>query len=109
MAMDSKYGYQIERTAISINAAGDSTLVAAVSGHRIRVVSLWLVSNGTTEVKFQSGASSDLSGPLWLENQSKFDLSEAEYGHFETVEGEALTINLTTKIRLGGSLTYFLT
>lgn len=103
------YGFQAHYTALSVNATGDNTLVAAVPGMKIRVVSIFVVSSGgTSSLKFQSSTTSDLTGAIVMEDQSKFDLGVSEYGHFQTEAGEALSLNLSNKVTLGGAITYFL-
>ena len=103
------YGFQAHHAAISVTSAGDSTIIAAVAGMKIRVVSLFIVSSGgTASLKFQSSTTTDLMGPIVVEDQSKFDLDINEYGHFNTAAGEALSLNVSNKITLGGAITYFL-
>lgn len=51
--------------AIDVSASGDTTLVAAHTGHYIRVHGVVCVSNGDTNVKFKSGSTSK-TGPMAL-------------------------------------------
>lgn len=90
---------------ISVSATG--TLVALVSSKQIRVLALSLMSNGTVNVKFQSHASpTDITGLYYLIANTGFVLPYNPLGWFQTIAGEALDINLSASIAVGGCLTY---
>jgi len=90
---------------ISVSSAGDSQLVAAVANKRIRVINYALMANGTVNVKFRGGAD-DKTGLLYLVANAGVAPGEARYGHFQTGLGQALNINLSAAIAVGGHLTY---
>ena len=67
----------------------DSSLVAAVSGHRIRVLGMGVSCGGTASTfQFESGTSTAIS-PVF-NNSIVLPLNES--GWFETNAGEALTV-----------------
>lgn len=92
---------------ISASSSGNNTLVAAVASKKVRVLSLWLTSNGTVNAKFQSGAGgTDISGLAYLVVNTGFVLPYNPVGWFETGSNTLLNLNLSAAIAVGGSLTY---
>lgn len=91
---------------ITASSSGATTLVAAVSSKKIRVVALSLVANAAVNVKFQSHVAGDISGLYYLAANGGMVLPASQYGWFETTAGEALDINLSGAIPVGGSLVY---
>ena len=88
-------------------SSGDNTIVAAVTSKKIRVTSLWLVSAGTVNVRFESGASGTaLTGQANLVANSGFVLGFNPVGHFETAAGVLLNLELSGNVSVDGSLTY---
>jgi hypothetical protein len=105
--MQTKYGYQIQFADIDISAAATTELVAAVSGHQIRVVSLFLRSDDVNTVQFLSGATA-IGGTMRLIDADQIKLNESENGHFETGTGEALNISTSAAKQISGWLGYFI-
>ena len=91
---------------IDASGMGDTEVVAAVAGFRIRVISVLLLAESAVKVKFRS-ASTDITGPMALDAKGGFS-GDARDGLFETEVGEALNINLDTAIQVGGSTSYAL-
>jgi hypothetical protein len=102
--------YQVQRVKrASINGAtlGDNTLVAAVAGKKIRVLSLVLVSTGTTTVRFESGAGgTELSGEMALAANVGFSTGYSPVGHFETAAGSLLNMELSAAVSVDGWIVY---
>jgi len=93
--------------AIAASSSGNNTLVAAVTSNKIRVLALYLVSAGTTTVKFQSAAGgTDLTGASALVANTGFVLPYNPVGWFQTVSGELLNLVLSGAISVAGGLTY---
>jgi hypothetical protein len=98
---------------IDVSASGDTTLVAAVSGRRIKVLSYVIVVADTVTVKFKSG-STDITGPFTFVSGGSGVSSPAALSSmgfipaFVTAAGEALVINLSAAKQVGGHLTYIL-
>lgn len=93
--------------AIAASSSGNNTLVAAVNPKKIRVLALYLVSNGTVNAKFQSGASgTDLTGLAYLIANTGFVLPYNPVGWFETASNTLLNLNLSGAVAVGGTLVY---
>lgn len=91
---------------IAASASGDNTLVSGVASKKIRVLSYVLMSNGTVNAKFQSSTGGDITGLLYLVANTGASSGFSPVGHFETVAGEDLQLNLSGAIAVGGHLTY---
>lgn len=95
---------------IDLAASGD--LVAAVSGKKIRVLSYLIVSAGSVTAKFQSAASTDLTGAMSLVVGVPNACDHAPpvhgmpTGYFETSQGEKLNLVLSSGVQVSGHLTY---
>lgn len=92
--------------AIQVSATG--TLVALVGGKSIRVIAAYLMASGTVNVKFQSHVAGDITGLSYLIANTGLVLPYNPGGWFQSVSGEALDINLSAGIAVGGALTYML-
>jgi hypothetical protein len=94
--------------AISGSTSGDNTLVAAAgASNKIRVLSLYLVSAGTTTVRFESGAGGTaLSGAMSLVANTGFVLPYNPTGWFETAANTLLNMELNAAVQVSGGLEY---
>ena len=90
--------------------SGDNTLVSAVSGKIIRVVSLFMIADGTVNAYFVDGANTAISGdattPIALVANSGFSLNFNPVGWFQTASGQSLDVNLSGAVGVAGALTY---
>lgn len=86
---------------ITASAAGETAVVAAVTGKKIRVLNYVLTRSGAVNVKFQSGTS-DITGLLYEGAAAAY----SPLGQFETAAGAALNINLSGAVAVGGHITY---
>lgn len=86
---------------ISTSASGDTTLVAAVSGKRIKVVEFALTRAAAVNMKFRS-ATTDITGLFYNGAAPGFN----PLGHFRTAVGELLAINLSAAVGVGGYIVY---
>lgn len=90
---------------IDASSAGNTQVVAAVSGKQIRVVAYAVVSSGTVNVRFRSGANTNLTGIMRLVEAG--GIAHAfDGGLFQTNVGESLNINLSTNTQVGGYVVY---
>ena len=95
-----------------IDIAASADLVAAVPGKKIRVTGLHMVSANTVTAKFQSGASTDLTGAMSMAVGVPHTLPRSpdrigEFGgYFETAPGEKLNVVLSAGIQVSGFGTY---
>ena len=96
---------QTKEVAIAAAASGANAIVAAVSGKKIRVLGLLLSSSGIVNAKWQSAAS-DKTGLTYMIASTSYVLPVSHVGWFETNVGEALNLNLSAAIAVGGVLVY---
>jgi len=95
------------RAVIDHATSGDNTVVAAVSGKRIIVTSLFLVAAGAVNVRFESGASGTaLTGQMNFAANGGIALPHNEEGWFETAAGSLLNLELSGATSVDGALTY---
>jgi hypothetical protein len=92
--------------AIAASSSGDNTVVAAVTSKKIRVLRWDLAANGNVNAKWKSGASTDKTGLYYLTQYAGVGGSYCPVGLFETAAGEALVLNLSGAVAVGGVLTY---
>jgi hypothetical protein len=93
-----------KRVSVSLAASGD--LVAAVTGKAIRVVAYSLSAAGAVTVKFQSNATTDLTGTMSLVTGTPLPGLWNLNGHFQTNSGEKLNLVLGGAVQISGWLTY---
>ncbi len=92
---------------INDGASGDQEIVALVASRKIRVISLFMVSAGTVNARFESSAGGTaLTGVEPLVANSGFVLPHNPAGWFETVAGQNLNLELSAAIFVHGGLTY---
>lgn len=93
--------------AIDAASSGDNTLVAAVVGKKIRVLSLFLVAAGTVTTRFEDGAGGTaLTGQMNVTTNSGFSLPFNPVGWFETSANTLLNLELSGAVSVDGCLTY---
>jgi hypothetical protein len=97
----------IKEAVISASSSGDNTLVAAVTGKRIRVLQFTLVAAGAVTVRFESAASGTaLTGVMSLAANAGISTTWCPVGHFHTIAGELLNLELGGAVQVGGWLKY---
>jgi hypothetical protein len=88
-------------------SSGDNTIVAAVSGKKIRVLSYVLVAAGTVTARFESGAAGTaLTGQMSLVDAVGVSAGFSPVGHFETAVDALLNLELSGAVSVDGHLTY---
>lgn len=92
--------------AIDVATTGDNTIVAAVPAKKILVVSYDLVVASDVTLRWKSGAATNKSGPKPFAARGGQVKQFAPLGHVETALGEALVLNLSAAVAVGGELTY---
>lgn len=104
-----KSGYIGNAQFAFINPAvgGDTQIVAAATGRRIRVVSLLVVTTLANSVHLRSSATPILA-TLPLAANGGVALPLNEYGYCETAVGEALSVNMTVATATGVQVVYCL-
>lgn len=94
--MPKTYQNPVKRAVIA-GTSGDNTLVAAVTGAKIKVLSYYFVINGAGTVRFESGAGGTaLTGVMTAADEQTFQDSNPEFGCFETAAGALLNMELAT-------------
>ena len=86
----------------------NNTLVAAVTGRRIRVLSLFLVaSGGANSIRFESAASGTaLTGVMDIVADGQLVLPYNPEGWFQTVAAQLLNLELSAATSVAGGLSY---
>ncbi len=93
--------------AIAASATGSNTIIAAVSGKKIRVLACAMISSGVVNAKFRDGAAgSDKTGLFYLVANTGLVLPFNPSGWFETTANTLLSLDLSAAIAVGGVLTY---
>lgn len=103
--------FVVKQALISASSSGSNTVIAAVPTKQIWVLKIALISNGSVNVKFQSGANGqNLTGLFYLIANTGFVMNEngGQYAvpWFVTRTNDLLAINLSDNIAVGGVLTY---
>lgn len=108
MGTDGPFTIDIKRAVIDHANSGDNTVVAAVAGKKIRVLSLFFVVAGAVNVRWESGAGgTGLTGQM--EFAAKGDgmaLNHNPLGWFETAAGALLNLELSGAVSVDGALQY---
>lgn len=97
----------LKRAKFTGNVAGDNTVLAAVPGKRLRVISLSMTVTTAGTVKFESGtADGFITEAMHLEAGIPWTLPPNYDGWFQTVAGELLNMILSGTLAASGVLTY---
>ncbi len=92
---------------INAAGAGDNTIVAAVTGKKIRVISYALVAITANTCRFESGASGTaLTGQMSLGITGVLSSGFNPMGHFQTADGALLNLELSAATNVSGHVTY---
>lgn len=95
------------RAAIAVSSSGANQIVAADATKKIRVIKYKLSANGAVNAKWQS-ASTDLTGLAYLPQYGVDSGAWCVGGHFETSANQALNLNLSGAVAVGGYVVYVL-
>ncbi len=99
-------GYVLKHAVINCSTSGDNTIVAAVSGKLIRVLAVLVMSDGTVDTRFESGASGTaLTGQMPLLVNQGYALSNP-WGLFQTASNTLLNLELSAAINVHGVVCY---
>ena len=89
--------------ALDLTASAD--VIALVASTKLRVLSLTLSSDAACNVQFQTGATDNISGKIYIPASGTVHLSNS-LGLFETDSGEKLNAVVTGTANVGLSLSY---
>ncbi len=90
---------------VDATGSGNTSLVAAVTGYKIRVLSAVVVALTAVTVHFES-ATTQISADNAAGATGGWTFPESEYGHCETTGGVALNVNLSSAVATGVTITY---
>jgi hypothetical protein len=98
---------------VNATATGNNTIVAGVAGMKVRVLHYTLIASAAVTVTWQTSSGGALSGGMALAGpgqglSSAFADQEIRAGLIETAVGDALILNLSGAVAVGGHLTYAL-
>jgi hypothetical protein len=96
--------YPVKFAKIEVAASGDTTIVPAVAGSRIRVIGYHLNSTDAKTLQWKSGSTTITGIMGFAANGSASASSDA--GLFETAKGQALVLNAGAAGATGGALSY---
>jgi hypothetical protein len=98
----------VKRAAIDAATSGDNTLVAAVTGKKIRVLACLITMTGTAvTIRFESGAGGTaLTGQMTPAQGQSFVLPYNPHGWCETAAGSLLNLELGGAQSADGVLNY---
>ena len=89
---------------ISATGSGNTEVVGAVSGKRIRVIAYAVIANATVSIKFRSGTT-DITGSMRVVEGG--GIAHAyDGGLFQTAVNQPLNINLSNNATVGGYVVY---
>lgn len=95
----------VKYAVITTSASGATAIVAAVTGKKIRVIAYSVVANAAVNVKWQSGTT-DVTGLKYLAANGGIVQGYNPAGWFQTASAEALNINLSGAVAVGGEVVY---
>lgn len=99
--------YGNPKTAAIAASGADTEIVAAVSGKKIRVLSMFGIADVAGTVRFEDGESGDaLTGQVPVGTNGGYVLPYNENGWFETAAGNALNLEMVTAVSFAGSIVY---
>lgn len=98
---------QVKLASISAASSGDNTIVAAVADKKIRVLACVLSASNQVNAYFRSGTAGDQkSGIMYMAQYGGAVRDHNPHGWFETDAGDALVLNLSGAVAVGGEITY---
>lgn len=106
VALKTIYGSNLTPIFDDIALSGSGDVVAAVAAKKIRVLALFGHATTSGTIKFQSGASSNLTGAIPVDDAQPLNFLFMPLGWFETVAGQKLNAVLATMTAFNGCLVY---
>lgn len=97
-----------QKFAVINTASRLNTLVSAVAGKAIKVLSYSLTMDLGDNIQFRSGSVTNLSGIMSLRNFGGINAHFCPLGLFKTAPGQALSLNVSGANIVSGNLVYVL-
>jgi hypothetical protein len=98
----------VKYAVVDAASSGDNTVVSAVTGKKIRVLSGHLTMTGTAvTIRWESAASGTaLTGQMTPLQGTSISFGYNPHGHFQTIAGELLNLELGGAQSVDGWITY---
>ena len=96
---------EIRYAVVSLSAGGDMEVVAAIPGKRLYVLASAVVPDMSVDIQWKSGTTA-ISGVIPMDAKGVDNPSYCPYGNFRTATGEALVLNSSSAVDIGGHITY---
>jgi hypothetical protein len=107
LSKDLLTGLKFAKISVTTAGAGDGTLVAAVTGKKIRVYAFGLALSAAVSATFQSGtAGTALTGDMPFAINGNMVAAFSPVGHFETAAATLLNLHLSAAATASGWLVY---
>lgn len=107
LGTDHREVLDIKRAVIDTATSGDTTIVPAVTGKKIRVLSMFLVGGGSVTARFESATGGTaLTGQMTLATGTVISLPFNPLGWFETSASQLLNLELSGAVTVDGALQY---
>jgi hypothetical protein len=96
----------VEHAVIDANTSGNTTIAALRAGKKFIILAYNYMSNGAVNVHWRS-ASTPITGPSYLVEAGRGKVCPYNpKGWCKTASGEALVLNLSAAIAVGGEVTF---
>lgn len=105
-AIKTIYGSNLTPIFAAISISGSDDIVDAVTAKKIRVLALMGHATTSGTIKFQSDASTDLTGAIPVDDAQSLNFLFMPLGWFETAVGEKLNAVLDTMTAFDGVIVY---
>lgn len=96
----------VVQASLTASALGTTQLVAAQAGKRIYVCGLFLAAAGAVSVDFRTGVTTQITGVMPLAANGQIAMNFSDVSWFNTGVNEALVINLSAAVAVGGLFKY---
>lgn len=97
----------VKYAVINTNTSPDTSLVSAVAGKKIVVLSVFMIAAAAVTARFEDGAAgSPLTGQMQLAANGGFTLPYNKHGWFEGTSNKALSLELSSAVFVDGCLSY---
>lgn len=99
--------YPVKRAVVDCATSGDNTIVAAVTGKAIRIISGYVVAANAVTARWESGAGGTaLSGQMNLAQYGGIVWPPNPYGWAQTAAGALLNLELGGAVSVDGAIQY---
>lgn len=105
-SLDLTVGYVVKYANVNTSSSGATAIVSPVAGRSIVPLQYTLVSTSSNALSWQSSGGTVHCGPLPFAANGGISSAFNQAGHFKTVAGEGLSINLGSAAQVGGSVVY---